>query len=92
MLQWWILFSRKKIVNCLKIINLFLFYKKTRYSGVPYPDWGYAVGWTLVGLSAVQIPLWAILMTIYYACKGKLKDVVRPTSSWGPGDKEVRNR
>merc|ERR1712012_115103 len=62
------------------------------YSGVPYPDWGYAVGWTLVGLSAVQIPLWAILMTIYYACKGKLKDVVRPASSWGPGDKEVRNR
>ena len=31
-------------------------------------------------------------MTLYYAAKGKLKDVVRPTSRWGPGDKEVRNR
>jgi solute carrier family 6 amino acid transporter-like protein 5/7/9/14 len=62
------------------------------YGGVPYPDWFYACGWALCGLSAFQIPLWAIFMTLYYASKGKVKDVIKPTSSWGPGDKEVRNR
>lgn len=59
---------------------------------VPYPDWAHAVGWTLVAISAVQVPLWAILMTLYYAIKGRIKDVVKPTSKWGPGDKAVRRQ
>jgi len=59
---------------------------------VPYPDWAHAVGWAIVGLSAVQIPLWAILMTIYYAIKGRISQVIKPTSAWGPGDKQVRQQ
>ena len=45
-----------------------------------------------MGLSAVQIPLWAILMTIYYAIKGRISQVVKPTPEWGPGDKQVRQQ
>lgn len=59
---------------------------------IEYPDWGHAVGWTLVGLSAIQVPLWAILMTLYYAVKGRIHQVVKPTPQWGPGDKEVRRQ
>ena len=64
-----------------------------RYNGIiPYPDWAHAIGWFLVALSAVQIPLWAILMTIYYAIKGRISQVVKPTPKWGPGDKQVRQQ
>ena len=50
------------------------------------------MGWALVALSAVQIPLWAVLMTIYYAIKGRISQVVKPTPQWGPGDKQVRQQ
>ena len=59
---------------------------------VPYPEWAHAIGWTLVGISAVQIPLWAIIMTFYYMIKGRITQVVKPTSKWGPGDKEIRKQ
>lgn len=59
-------------------------------SKVPYPQWGHWVGWILVGLSACQVPLWAGLMFLVYACKRKVKQVVTPTPLWGPGDPEVR--
>ena len=62
-----------------------------KYAGVvPYPDWATGIGWGLVAISAVQIPLWAVIMTLYYLVKGRVSDVVKPTSKWGPGDKAVR--
>lgn len=68
-------------------------WEEHKYAGVvPYPDWAHAVGWTLMALSAVQIPVWAILMTVYYAFKGRISQVVKPTAKWGPGDKEVRRQ
>jgi len=61
------------------------------YSGVvPYPEWATWIGWGLVGISAVQIPLWAVLMTLYYLIKGRPSQVIKPTPEWGPGDKAVR--
>ena len=83
------IFVHEKIVK--NIIEI-LFY---RYNGdIEYPDWGHAIGWTLMGLSAVQIPLWAILMTVYYLFKDyrKISQVIKPTSRWGPGDKAVRKQ
>lgn len=66
-------------------------YEEHKYAGVvPYPEWATAVGWTLVAISAVQIPLWAVIMTVYYMAKGKVAQVVKPTPEWGPGDKAVR--
>jgi solute carrier family 6 amino acid transporter-like protein 5/7/9/14 len=68
-------------------------WEEHKYSGVvPYPEWAHGVGWTVVALSAVQVPLWAVIMTLYYAMKGKVSQVVKPTSKWGPGDKEVRKQ
>jgi len=59
---------------------------------ITYPDWAHTVGWVLVAASAIQVPLWAILTTIYYAVKGRIQQVVRPTRQWGPGDKQVRQQ
>jgi len=68
-------------------------WENPKYNGViPYPDWAHTVGWVLVGLSAIQVPLWAILTTLYYAAKGKVQKVIRPTRVWGPGDKQVRQQ
>jgi len=64
-----------------------------KYNGViTYPDWAHTLGWVLVALSAVQIPLWAIITTVYYAAKGRIQQAIRPERNWGPGDKEVRRQ
>ena len=66
-------------------------WKEPKYNGkVTYPDWAHYVGWGLVGISAVQIPLWAIIQTFYYLVKGRVGQVVKPTRKWGPGDPQVR--
>jgi solute carrier family 6 amino acid transporter-like protein 5/7/9/14 len=57
---------------------------------IPYPFWAHIVGWVLVGISAIQIPFWAIVMTIYHAAKGRMSQVIKPTHKWGPGDPAVR--
>merc|ERR1711860_438120 len=57
---------------------------------VPFPEWATGIGWGLLVLSAVQVPIWAIIMVVYYAINGELKQVIKPTRQWGPGDKEVR--
>ena len=59
---------------------------------VPYPYWAHWVGWGIVALSAVQVPLWAVIMTLYYLIKGNVGHVVKPTKEWGPGDKAVRRQ
>ena len=48
---------------------------------VPYPEWATWIGWGLVGISAVQIPLWAVLMTLYYLIKGRPSQVVLFTNT-----------
>ena len=73
--------------------HFLLISKYFRYNGViTYPDWAHTLGWVLVALSAVQVPLWAILTTIYYAAKGRIQQAIRPTRQWGPGDKQVRQQ
>lgn len=68
-------------------------WKSPKYNGViTYPDWAHTLGWVLVALSAIQVPLWAILTTIYYAAKGRIQQAIRPTRQWGPGDKQVRQQ
>jgi len=68
-------------------------WENPKYNGnIEYPEWAHGVGWMLVGLSAIQVPLWAILNTLYYLAKGKVQQVIKPERRWGPGDKEVRQQ
>jgi len=65
---------------------------KPDYLNIKYPDWIHGIGIALILVAAAQIPAWAIIYTIYYLCapSKKLRDVVRPTPEWGPGDKQAR--
>jgi len=56
-----------------------------------YPDWAHQIGWFLTLVTALQIPIVAIFMVIYYGAKGKIREVTRPTPDWGPGDKNAKN-
>ena len=41
-----------------------------------YPEWAHHIGWFLTLVTALQIPLVAIFMVIYYGCKGKIREVI----------------
>jgi len=55
-----------------------------------FPDWVHWVGWTLVGLSAAQVPLWAVIMSLVYCIRRKVFGAFKPAVNWGPGDPKVR--
>ena len=42
-----------------------------------YPDWAHHIGWFLTLVTALQIPLVAIFMVIYYGCKRKIREVIK---------------
>lgn len=58
---------------------------------IHYPEWAHHIGWFLTLFIVLQIPIVAIFMVIYYGCKGKIREVTKPTSDWGPGDKSAKN-
>ena len=37
-----------------------------------------------------QIPLWAVLVVLYYSARRRPTQAVKPTPQWGPGDRAVR--
>jgi len=80
------------ILLALFVPSLYTWKEPLYNDQIPYPDWAHLIGWILVGISAVQIPLWAAIMTLVYMCQGcaNIKNVVVPTSRWGPGDPQVR--
>ncbi|XP_068197070.1 sodium- and chloride-dependent GABA transporter 3-like isoform X1 [Antennarius striatus] len=52
----------KFTIPLLALISLVLYladYKHLRISDYVYPDWAYAVGWTMTLSSVVMVPLWA---------------------------------
>jgi len=57
-----------------------------------YPDWVHGIGIFLILVVVVQIPFWAVITTFYYMCapSKRVKDVVKPTAEWGPGDRHAR--
>lgn len=55
---------------------------------IQYPEWADGVGWVLVLITVLQIPIWAIFVLIKN--RKDLSKVFKPTSSWGPGDPKAR--
>jgi hypothetical protein len=55
------------------------YYEPPTYEGsqetIYYPEWAHQIGWCLTLVTAMQIPLVAIFMVIYYGCKGKIRQV-----------------
>jgi len=85
----WVVFC--PIILLVIFVMALYFWEQPTYSGsIPYPDWAHWLGWGLVGISAVQVPLWAAIMSLVYCCKRKITRVASPTKLWGPGDSQVR--
>lgn len=58
---------------------------------IKYPDWIHGIGILLVLIVVAQIPIWALITTLYYLCapSKRIGDVVRPTRDWGPGNRDA---
>ncbi|GFQ81893.1 sodium-dependent nutrient amino acid transporter 1, partial [Trichonephila clavata] len=59
-----------------------------QYGGKEYPTWADRIGWVLVMVSVLQIPIWAIVQIIKY--RKNLRAAFRPDPDWGPSDRETR--
>ncbi|GFU44349.1 sodium- and chloride-dependent glycine transporter 2, partial [Nephila pilipes] len=59
-----------------------------KYGGKEYPTWADRIGWGLVMVSVLQIPIWAIVQIVKY--RKNLRAVFRPHPDWGPSDPETR--
>ncbi|GBM53992.1 Sodium- and chloride-dependent glycine transporter 2 [Araneus ventricosus] len=59
-----------------------------KYGENEYPLWAERLGWFLVMVSVVQIPIWAVVQLIRY--RKDMKLVLKPHPDWGPSDPETR--
>ena len=60
-------------------------------SCIHYPPWIHNIGIALIVVVVAQIPLWGVVTCLYYCCapSKSIRDVLRPTEDWGPGNKEA---
>ncbi|GIY38113.1 sodium- and chloride-dependent glycine transporter 2 [Caerostris darwini] len=59
-----------------------------QYDKKDYPLWADRVGWILVMVSVLQVPIWIVIQLIKY--RKNLRAVLRPHPDWGPSDAETR--
>ncbi|XP_019488782.1 PREDICTED: sodium- and chloride-dependent neutral and basic amino acid transporter B(0+) [Hipposideros armiger] len=77
------------ILNChtraILIWSLVKFQRPV-YAGIPYPNWGVALGWCMIIFCIIWIPIMAIIKIIQ--AKGnifqRIVSCCRPASNWGP--------
>ncbi|XP_023222441.1 sodium- and chloride-dependent glycine transporter 2-like isoform X2 [Centruroides sculpturatus] len=65
-------------------------HKPITYDTIPYPEWADGIGWVLVLITILQIPLWAIYVLIKN--RNNIRNAFKPEPSWGPGDPDARRR
>ncbi|XP_067126215.1 sodium- and chloride-dependent glycine transporter 2-like isoform X3 [Centruroides vittatus] len=65
-------------------------HKSITYDTIPYPEWADGIGWVLVLITILQIPLWAIYVLIKN--RNNIRNAFKPEPSWGPGDPDARRR
>merc|ERR1719150_528311 len=92
---WKICWSIIPVILSAIFVIAMVFWTEPTYSGsqekIYYPQWAHHIGWFLTLVTALQIPLIAIFMVVYYGCKGRIREVTKPTSDWGPGDKNAKH-
>ncbi|KAG8196554.1 hypothetical protein JTE90_003568 [Oedothorax gibbosus] len=60
-----------------------------KYGGVDYPMWAERVGWCLVMVTVLQIPIWAVVQLVRYGKNWRM--LFRPDPDWGPSNIETRH-
>lgn len=76
------------LVLLFVLIYSFWKHKTIEYAGVPYPMWAEVLGWCLILVSVMQIPIWAVIEL--YKHRKNLRNAFRPHPDWGPFDPEKR--
>lgn len=61
---------------------------------IKYPSWIHGIGIGLILVAVAQIPVGAVITLLYYLCSSnkEVRNVLKPTADWGPGDKQHRKR
>ncbi|XP_065367457.1 sodium-dependent nutrient amino acid transporter 1 isoform X1 [Calliphora vicina] len=70
-------------------------YTPLTYNGVQYPDWAYAIGWTITCFGVLQIPIWIVVAAIRAPGSTwgeKLRNSFKPKHDWGPTDPLLREQ
>ncbi|KAG8224495.1 hypothetical protein J437_LFUL004977 [Ladona fulva] len=81
------------VILCTILVYYFINFTPLTYAGVPYPEAAHVFGWVLTALGLSQIPIWALYELQKH--RGKpimemIKCTFRPSKSWGPANKKVR--
>ena len=76
---WKICWSIIPVILSAIFVIAMVFWTEPTYSGsqekIYYPQWAHHIGWFLTLVTALQIPLIAIFMVVYYGCKGRIREV-----------------
>ncbi|XP_042895111.1 sodium- and chloride-dependent glycine transporter 2 isoform X2 [Parasteatoda tepidariorum] len=57
------------------------------YGGKPYPKWAEGIGWLMIAVSVLQIPIWALIQLYRY--KDDIRSVFQPDPDWGPLEPKI---
>ncbi|XP_069965295.1 sodium-dependent nutrient amino acid transporter 1 isoform X3 [Bactrocera oleae] len=82
-------------IMTLILIYFYATYESLTYNNVQYPNWAYALGWTITALGVLQVPIWAIVAIIRQPGESlteKVYGAFRPVGNWGPSDPLLREQ
>ncbi|XP_053962144.1 sodium-dependent nutrient amino acid transporter 1-like isoform X2 [Anastrepha ludens] len=82
-------------IMTLILIYFYATYQSLTYNNVHYPNWAYALGWTITALGVLQVPIWAVVAIVRHpggTLSEKVRGAFRPVSSWGPSDPLLREQ
>ncbi|XP_054717827.1 sodium- and chloride-dependent glycine transporter 2-like [Uloborus diversus] len=75
------------VVLWVVLIYSFFTHEVITYGNVPYPMWAEYVGWALIMVSVLQIPIWAAV-ELYR--RKSWRAACQPHRDWGPSNSEMR--
>ncbi|CAD7011572.1 unnamed protein product [Ceratitis capitata] len=82
-------------IMTLILIYFYATYQSLTYNNVPYPNWAYALGWTITAFGVLQVPIWAVVAIVRQpgeSLREKVSGAFQPVSSWGPSDPLLREQ
>ncbi|XP_055372359.1 sodium-dependent nutrient amino acid transporter 1-like isoform X2 [Condylostylus longicornis] len=77
------------------LIYTFASYSPIEYKDIKYPEWAYALGWTISAIGIMQVPIWIVVAVIKQPGEtflDKFMGSFRPKSDWGPTDHILREQ
>lgn len=83
------------LIMTVILIYFFATYEQLTYNGVLYPNWAYALGWTISCFGVLQLPIWMIV-AIFQQPSGtfseRFMNAFKPKRSWGPANRQLREQ